>query len=202
MFARIFTVVLFAATVAACGDDVTTNADAAAGNLDAAVVMNRDAAPVVNRDAAPVVSDDAAPAGNNDAAAVVNNDAAPVVNDDAAVVAPPDAGGPADGGAPAMAFSVVYTQVIQPNCSCHTLGSSGGLGMATEQAAYNNLVGIPAAGCPGVTRVTPGSPVLSHLSLKLAGTQTCGSQMPLGGNPLAPALQAIVNDWITAGAQR
>ena len=74
--------------------------------------------------------------------------------------------------------------------------------MGTEAAAFAILVGVAAVACPTFVRVAPGDPAMSHLSKKLAGTQTCGSRMPLGGPFLSAGLQQVVDDWIRGGALR
>ena len=70
--------------------------------------------------------------------------------------------------------------------------------------AYGNLVGVPAAGpscgVSGELRVVAGSASTSLLYEKVAGTQPCGSRMPLGGSPLSAANIQLFEGWINAGA--
>ncbi|MCA3016729.1 MAG: hypothetical protein INH41_30465 [Myxococcaceae bacterium] len=48
-------------------------------------------------------------------------------------------------------------------------------------------------------RIQAGNGANSLLFKKVAGTQTCGSRMPLGSN-LGQAQQTLIRDWITQGA--
>ncbi|MCA9672256.1 MAG: hypothetical protein KC503_41970 [Myxococcales bacterium] len=98
-------------------------------------------------------------------------------------------------------FSTVYSTVISPNCSCHISGASGGLSMATEQTAYNNLVGV-ASNCSGALRVSAGSSANSLIWNKVEGSGPvfCGDRMPFGGAQLPQNLRDLIRDWIDDGA--
>jgi hypothetical protein len=96
--------------------------------------------------------------------------------------------------------------------ACH--GGAGGMLMMTDaDTAYTALFDVMAMGVfpvpnfescneSGLKRVAPNDPDMSLLVQKLAGTQTCGTQMPPGGpNNLIPAEQLEqVRMWIAAGA--
>ena len=98
-------------------------------------------------------------------------------------------------------FSTVYSTVISPNCSCHISGASGGLSMATEQTAYNNLVGV-ASNCSGALRVSAGSSANSLIWNKVEGSGPvfCGDRMPFGGAQLPQNLRDLIRNWIDDGA--
>jgi len=132
-----------------------------------------------------------------------------------AVVGCSSSGGEASMSAPQApltpTFSNVYTTIIARRCTpCHTIQgeigiTEGELDMTSQAAAYLNLVGIEAAGmfCGGKgVRVTPGSPKDSILYLKTdrEDPAPCGSKMPLGGPPLSAADAALIQAWISAGA--
>ena len=83
------------------------------------------------------------------------------------------------------------------NCHAST-GTQGGLVM--DHDLHDALVEHPSAQWPTVTRVIPGDPDHSLLYLKVAGQQGIrGASMPLG-QPTDPALAALVERWIRAGA--
>jgi hypothetical protein len=70
-------------------------------------------------------------------------------------------------------------------------------------ALANLLMPASSAGvCAGQTRVVAGPPATNSLLYnKVNGTQTCGSRMPLGGNPYLCAPQiSLFQAWIEAGA--
>ena len=102
----------------------------------------------------------------------------------------------------------IQAAVFGPTCAvagCHT---GGGVALPTvmnltsAQASFDNLVNIPSLEVPGVIRVLPGDPDNSYLVHKLEGTAAVGDRMPLGGNPLDPAIIADIRQWITDGAMR
>jgi hypothetical protein len=124
-------------------------------------------------------------------------------------------GGMAPTGDPT--WSAIYSEIIMAKgCSqgaqCHG-GSGGMLMMADADSAYTALFDVMAMGVlplpgfencneSGLKRVAPNDPDMSLLVQKLAGTQTCGMQMPPGGPAsLIPAAQLEqVRMWIAAGA--
>jgi glucose/arabinose dehydrogenase len=117
-------------------------------------------------------------------------------------VMPGDDGG--DGGATDPgSFASVYDNILQPRCSpCHTGGASGGLSLASEAAAFGNLVNADAStpACSGRSLVVPGDAANSVLFQKVSGIDLCGSMMP-PGSPLSAAELAAVETWIEQGAE-
>jgi hypothetical protein len=69
--------------------------------------------------------------------------------------------------------------------------------------AYDNLVGVPSAGVPDLTRVVAGDSESSYLINKLEGTHLdiggVGAQMPLGGMLSQEQIDEI-RAWIDEGA--
>lgn len=91
---------------------------------------------------------------------------------------------------------------------CHITLSLGGFNLADDQARLA-LLGADesgaAAGYPGWRRVVPGDPAASLVFLRVncANAGTPGAiipPMPPGAVPAPLALQAMVHDWIAAGA--
>jgi hypothetical protein len=109
-------------------------------------------------------------------------------------------------------FTEVYTTVLAKNCTnatCHFSGSGsllGALDMSSQPAAYMNLVNVKAAGIKcgtsGLTRVVPSDPNSSLMYEKVHdAVPPCGAQMPYGLPALVADEQALIFDWINAGAQ-
>jgi len=112
-------------------------------------------------------------------------------------------------------WSAIYPEIIMAKgcaqgAQCHG-GAGGMLNMSDADMAYTALFDVMAMGVlPGFTncsesglkRVVPNDPDMSLLVQKLAGTQTCGLQMPPGGPAsLIPAAQLEqVRMWIANGA--
>lgn len=110
-------------------------------------------------------------------------------------------------------FDVDFASEIQPifqaRCgNCHINNSSGGLSLAPA-GALANLVNAPSVNAnAGMPRVTPGDPLRSFLFRKvnctnlntIAGTPF-GLRMPRNATAITLAQQALLFDWITAGAQ-
>ena len=82
--------------------------------------------------------------------------------------------------------------------------------MNEQQATYDALVRVAAMGMSpnvgtsdcldsGLVRVVPGDPANSLLMQMLEGTQTCGTQMPPGGQLPAEVI-GQVRAWIANGA--
>ena len=115
-------------------------------------------------------------------------------------------GNTGDGGATAATFTEVYTTIIGTTCTDHHSGAnpSGALDMSTQAKAYADLVGVkaagPSCGTSGETRVVAGSHATSLLYMKVAGTQTCGNQMPDGLTPISSDKVALIQSWIDDGA--
>ena len=121
-------------------------------------------------------------------------------------------GGSGDG---ATGFSQVYSTIISSRfLPCHSVGpgaTEGMLNMASEQAAYSNLVGVKAKGvggcsASGLTRVIPGSAQTSLLYEKVQSKLTqanppCGDSMPDDATTLSQAQVDLIQTWINEGAQ-
>jgi hypothetical protein len=126
---------------------------------------------------------------------------------------------------PAVSFTNVYSEIIQPTCSndyCHAAGVSqahGALDMSSQETAYWSLVDQycegPTCAGTGYRRVVPGDPADSMLYIKVSSANpTCGSQMPadlasfkvtstskFSGTALTDAQQNLIFQWIKDGAQ-
>lgn len=102
-------------------------------------------------------------------------------------------------------------RVFSASCtSCHIAPAELDLRATTS---YASLVGKPALdyampptmdACGG-TLVVPGQPDASYLYIKVSSDAPCaGSRMPLTDigttSPLMPCAQAVIHDWIAAGA--
>jgi hypothetical protein len=114
-----------------------------------------------------------------------------------------------EAGVTTPTFTEVYTQVIAVNClTCHVPGqigvTEGMLDMSTQALAFQDLVGVAAAGsaCGGTgeTRVVPSEPTMSLLYQKVSGTETCGTRMPQNSAPLQQTSINEIHDWIAGGA--
>ncbi len=95
---------------------------------------------------------------------------------------------------------VSFTADIQPiftsNCiSCHAGSQSPDLTSA------NSFAALVTNATPATKYIDTATPSNSYLYQKLMGTQTTGSQMPLGGSPLAQSKTDLVLTWITQGAK-
>lgn len=98
-------------------------------------------------------------------------------------------------------YPVVIQSIWNNNCDgCHIGGSSGGLNLDAPGSDLN-LINIPSAQNAGFTRVVPGDPLGSLLLLKINCDEPgLGVRMPFGGPNLSLAQQALIFDWINAGA--
>jgi hypothetical protein len=91
--------------------------------------------------------------------------------------------------------------IFIPICVCH-VGAAAPLGLVLDtDESIDLLVNIPSAQVQDLFRVEPGNPDDSYLVRKLeGGPDIGGSQMPLGGPPLAQDMIDQVREWIMAGA--
>ena len=101
-----------------------------------------------------------------------------------------------------ISFSAQVQPIFTNRCvgaGCHP-GGGAPFPLLTG-VSYNNLVGVNATTgpCAGEKRVQPSNADASALIKRLDGT--CGSQMPLGGNPLPSADRQLIRDWINQGAR-
>ena len=113
---------------------------------------------------------------------------------------------------PPATFTEIYAMLFpvetRGQCNfCHSLPpnliSNGKLSMGSDRAtAYAALVNKDSASeaCHGTILVVPGHPESSLLLDKLSESPSCGSRMPLGGDPLSAAQLETVRSWIAAGA--
>ncbi|MFZ5470933.1 MAG: hypothetical protein ACOZIN_16015 [Myxococcota bacterium] len=106
--------------------------------------------------------------------------------------------------APPPVYAEVRSEVFTPSCvfsSCHRgANPAGGLGL--EGDAYEQLVGVVAAGAPSKTRVVPKDVAASFLVEKLeTPSPSAGEQMPPDA-PLEPERVELVKSWIRGGALR
>lgn len=112
--------------------------------------------------------------------------------------------------APAAPTFTNVQRLFSTTCTtCHTTGVALDLAPAVS---YGNLVNKPAVdyampptldSCGG-TLVVPGHPETSYLYIKLSSDAPCaGTRMPesdVGPLVLIPCEQALIHDWIAAGA--
>ena len=116
------------------------------------------------------------------------------------------------GGAPDASSIIptwygVQANILQRFCTiCHS-GSAPPAGLSWEVTQYDNIVtgGRASTEIPGMLEVNPGDPDASYVMWKLrgqgpAGQAIVGVRMPATGIPLDPALIAVVEQWIRAGA--
>lgn len=112
----------------------------------------------------------------------------------------------------AASWFALHAQVIGSTCGgCHGgVGAAGLAGLNDCNTGYAALVDVAATEIPTMDRIEPGNPATSWVMHKLDGTHTaftascvsgfCGSRMPLGGDPLSPAVRDALRQWILAGA--
>lgn len=102
-------------------------------------------------------------------------------------------------------FDRIRQQVFAQSCAtsaCHDSESSQGGLILLPGAAYGNIVNVAptnaAAAGDMLSRIAPGDPAASFLYRKLTGDLEAGygSPMPLGGQPLDPALVEVIRLWI------
>ncbi|MFM7201130.1 MAG: hypothetical protein ACKO6N_10095 [Myxococcota bacterium] len=102
-------------------------------------------------------------------------------------------------------FCDVQASIFNPYCvSCHAGAyPSGGLAL-TSDVAHEQLFNVPSLGLSSMDRVEPNNPSASYLYLKVtnafAAAGGSGSNMPLGGAALSPALLSVLETWILEGA--
>lgn len=107
-----------------------------------------------------------------------------------------------------VSFEGDIRQHLQVPCGgCHINGGVSGFNMSITNVRTNLIgageTGAPFTNVPTIVRVRPGRPLESGLFLKVnCGTPQVpyGAQMPIGGSPLTPEVQALIHDWIAAGA--
>ncbi|MGI9203135.1 MAG: Ig-like domain-containing protein [Woeseiaceae bacterium] len=99
----------------------------------------------------------------------------------------------------------IQANVFTPTCAtagCHA-GGSPPQGLNLEDGnSFTSLVGVASSEVPAILRVAAGDPDNSYLIQKIEGSAAVGSQMPLGGAALDPAVIADIRQWITDGANQ
>lgn len=105
-------------------------------------------------------------------------------------------------------FSIDIQPVLQANCdACHGQSPTQGFDVRIDGARLS-LIGADETGAPfrniaSIFRVRPGKPSESGFFLKIncaIPPVPYGSRMPPGPTPLPASFQALVHDWIAAGA--
>ena len=98
----------------------------------------------------------------------------------------------------------IQSEIFSPRCAgCHTnIGRPAPMGLVLlDGASHANLVGVPARGRAGATRVVPGDPANSYLVHKIEGTGgISGQRMPFNGTPLTDGQILVIKRWIELGA--
>ena len=118
------------------------------------------------------------------------------------------AGGAPDDLVETPSFSANVVPIFEKRCSlggCHSLATRQGALALTPDAAYDALVGVPAALRPSLLRVRPGQPAESWLVAIIGSDDTARqgvSRRPLATQPLTPNQIATIVRWIEQGAQR
>lgn len=109
-------------------------------------------------------------------------------------------------------FAALYEDVFVPHhcVDCHGSKAPGALDMSTVDVAYEQMVGVAAAGGACVAsdamRVDPGNPAESLLIQKLQGHDASGRAVC--GKPMPPEVALAAEDidrvrsWIANGALR
>jgi len=114
-----------------------------------------------------------------------------------------------DGVVDEFTFTRIHSQIVQIGCSCHTVfnGPAQLANLGTYDAAYSQLVDVPAHQAPALDRVEPFDPEYSYVMHKLDGTHVevggHGDQMPPdvpGG--LSDELKDGIRGWILSGAPK
>jgi hypothetical protein len=114
---------------------------------------------------------------------------------------------------PPYTYRFDYTADIQPIwtqfcANCHVFhGGQPAYGLDLQAPnSYDALVLAPSSDDATRALVLPGRPdesvLLTRLRCNAPGPLPESARMPLERNPLSPALQARVYDWIAAGAPR
>jgi hypothetical protein len=117
------------------------------------------------------------------------------------------------GGAPdelvaTPSFSANVVPILEKRCSvggCHSFATRQAALTLTPDAAYDALVGVPAALRPSVLRVRPSDPAGSWLVAMIGADDAARqgfSRMPLATQPLTANQIATIVRWIEQGAQR
>lgn len=109
-----------------------------------------------------------------------------------------------------ITWNIDYKADVEPlfalrcsNCHVDHAGMYDGDLDLDPGVSWDNLVGWPSQGDPNVLRVAPGAPLASALFRKVNCDQPgFGARMPFNRPPIPLAEQALIFDWIAAGAPR
>lgn len=119
----------------------------------------------------------------------------------------PDASGCTNLDAVPVQFIIDYQSAIQgifdSHCTqCHSGDPPLPAGLdLSAGGSWSHLFNVPSSQDPNFVRVVPNHPYQSLLFLKVnCDTPGVGVRMPYGGPPLPDAEQALILDWIAAGA--
>jgi hypothetical protein len=122
-------------------------------------------------------------------------------------VSEPSASGCTNLDAVPIQFTIDYQSAIQGVFDNHCIECHSGdpplpadLDLSAG-SSWSHVFNVPSSQDPAFTRVVPDQPAQSLLFLKVnCDTPGVGHRMPFGGQPLQPEEQALIFDWITAGA--
>ncbi len=112
-------------------------------------------------------------------------------------------GGGADGGSSAKCADIDIPALIQQRCDnagCHgTMMSAAGLDLISPNPG-ERLVGVAATSdtCSGRPLVDPETPANSVIIDFVSAEPTCGTRMPLGGEPLSADEVECMTEWAAA----
>jgi hypothetical protein len=105
----------------------------------------------------------------------------------------------------APSFTFIQEQIFTPSCAvagCHDAATSQNDMDLSAGAAFANIVNVPTFDTSDFDRIEPGDPERSYILKKVRGDpDIVGSQMPLIGGPLDPALIEALSEWIADGAR-
>jgi len=107
-------------------------------------------------------------------------------------------------GPAAPKLSEIETQIFKPKCAtagCHT-GNQPAQGLSLDSPSYAHMVGVDSTLVTTKKLVVAGSSSTSFLYEKISSAMpSSGVQMPNTGVVLSASEQAMIQQWIDAGAQ-
>ena len=114
-----------------------------------------------------------------------------------------------DGGVDEPTFTWVQSMILSFECSCHANANGPALlnNLGDYDAAYDELVDVPAHQAPALDRIEPGDPDGSYVWRKIEGTHLevggHGDAMPpVPQPPLDEDVAEALRQWILAGAPK
>ncbi len=102
---------------------------------------------------------------------------------------------------PSFAYNI--QPIFTASCAlygCHNSTARARL-VLLDGPAYMNLVNVDSIQVPAMKRVLPGDATNSYLVVKVEGTQTVGTRMPQGRDPLTEVQIQNIKNWINRGAR-